>query len=161
MKNFLLQAFALKNLHRAGWVRAGLEEPESVADHSWGVALLAVCLCPPHLNREKLLAMALIHDLPEVKVGDITPHDGITKQQKHTMEENAAKDLFSPSLYALWREAVEKKSPESKFLNQLDKLEMGLQAQIYKDKIDVHEFIQSAQKSLTEPGLIKLLLSEE
>ena len=49
----LLEALALKELPRAGWVRERVQQPESVAAHSWGVAWLVLVLCPEHINREQ------------------------------------------------------------------------------------------------------------
>ena len=77
LRDRLSAALALKALPRAGWVRAGVRHPESVAAHSWGVAWLVLVLCPPALDRGRALAIAVAHDLPEVTVGDITPHDGV------------------------------------------------------------------------------------
>ena len=65
----------LKSILRTGWVRAGVKSPESVAAHSWGMSVLAMHLCPPELDRMRVLEMCLVHDLPEVEVGDLTPHD--------------------------------------------------------------------------------------
>ena len=37
--------------------------------------------------RDKTIKIALVHDLAEALVGDITPHDGISKEEKHKLEE--------------------------------------------------------------------------
>ena len=89
MKELLLEALKLKSLPRTGWLRAGIENPESVAAHSWGVAWLCMILCPDDLNKLKVLEMAIIHDLAEVRIGDITPYDGIEVAEKHEMESAA------------------------------------------------------------------------
>ena len=129
----LQEAMALKALPRAGWKRVGVPSPESVAAHSWGVALTAAIRCPAHLDREKVLLMALIHDLAEVRIGDITPHDGIVRQEKKRRETEAARALFGehPALLALWLEADEQTSEEARFVKQCDLTDMGLQAQVY------------------------------
>ena len=62
----------LKGIPRTGWVRAGVDSPESVAAHSWGMSILAMHLCPENLNRMRVIEMCLVHDLPEVEVGDLT-----------------------------------------------------------------------------------------
>ena len=41
----------LKQIPRTGWVRSGIKAPESVAAHSWGMAVLAMELCPPELDK--------------------------------------------------------------------------------------------------------------
>ena len=126
-------ALGLKEVRRSGWVREGHPDAESVADHSWSVSLLAVLLCPPELDREKLLIMAILHDLAEVRVGDITPEDGIRPDEKHAMEDSAMAQLLAdhPELLGIWREAERRESLEARFLKGLDGLEMGLQADRY------------------------------
>lgn len=123
----------LKEVRRAGWERAGHTGGESVADHSWSTAMLALLLAPPELDREKLLVMALLHDLAEVRVGDITPHDGIPPEEKHEMEDAAMAELLADhaELLAVWREAEARQTPEARFLKQIDGLELGLQADRY------------------------------
>lgn len=61
----------LKDVARSGWVLRGIERPESVADHSWGTAYLCLLLAPAGIDRERSVAMALVHDLAEVETGDI------------------------------------------------------------------------------------------
>ena len=57
MREELLTLLQLKDIPRSltGWVRAGVDNPESVAAHSWGMALLALRLCPEHLDLSKVL----------------------------------------------------------------------------------------------------------
>ena len=126
-------ATLLKEVDRAGWKRIGVERPESVAAHSWGVALLALLRCPPELDRGKLLAMAVLHDLAELRVGDLTPHDGVSKADKHARERAAMDELLAdrPDLRAIWDEAEAKETPEARLLDQLDKADMGVQAERY------------------------------
>lgn len=140
----LAEAMRLKALDRAGWKRVGVDRPESVAAHSWGVALAALLRCPPELNREKVLIMALLHDLAEVRIGDITPHDGISRDEKMRREEQAATLLFAdhPELWSVWKEAEDRSSPEAQFVKSMDLLDMGLQAEEYaRSGMDTFEFL--------------------
>ncbi len=89
----LLEAAGLKHVDRAGWRRLGLEHPESVAAHSWGVALLVTLLLPEHLDRGRALTYAALHDLAEARVGDITPADGVPRAEKHRREAAAMRAL--------------------------------------------------------------------
>lgn len=132
-RELLDEALALKELHRAGWKRVGVVEPESVADHSFGVALAALVLAPPHLDRGRLLAMAILHDLAEVHVGDITPHDGVPRAEKKRREAAAAARLFAdhPQLAAIWSEAEAGVTAEARFLKSMDVLDLHLQAERY------------------------------
>lgn len=135
----------LKELTRAGWVRVGVAGPESVADHSFGVALLAALLCPPGLDREKVLLMAILHDLAEVEVGDITPHDGVSHEEKHAREAAAIRALLAgwPELLTLWEECDAKSTPEARFVKRLDRLDLGLTARRYAERgFDVSELLR-------------------
>lgn len=146
-----VEAMGLKEVARAGWLRAGVNAPESVAAHSWGVSFLAVLLCPPGLDREKLLVMAVLHDLAEVRVGDLTPADGVDRVEKHRREAEAMRALLGgrPELLALWEEAEAQLSPEAQFLKRLDRLEMGVQARRYMSHgVDVSEFLEAARAEL-------------
>ena len=81
----------LKDVLRQGWVNAGVQSPESVAAHSWGMAILALKLCPANLNLEHVLKLCLVHDLPEVIVGDLTPQDDVSAKsadERAAMERN-------------------------------------------------------------------------
>ena len=154
----LIEATALKALPRAGWVRQSVPAPESVAAHSHGVALLAAVLCPPHLDRLTLIEIALAHDLPEVRAGDITPHDGIARAEKLRREAEAADVMLAatPHLLDRWRAYAEGTSAEARFAHELDKLDMGLQAIAYRrahPETDVAELLASADRGICEPAL--------
>ncbi|MFN7145717.1 MAG: HD domain-containing protein, partial [Myxococcota bacterium] len=126
-----------------------------VAVHSWGVALLALLRCPPELDRHKLLAMAILHDLAEVRVGDLTPHDGVTKEEKHRREREAMDELLAhrPDLRAIWDEAEAGVSAEARFLKDLDRADMGVQAERYAERgFDTSEFLRSAAAGMSKLG---------
>lgn len=146
----LSAALALKDLPRAGWLRVGIAHPESVAAHSFGVALDALLLCPPGLDRGKVLAMALLHDLAEARVGDITPHDGIAPEEKRRREHAALQELLGdhPELLALAMELEARQTPEAIFIKRMDLLDMALTAQRYADRADTREFLESAEAGM-------------
>ena len=146
--NFLLRAYALKALPRAGWIRSGIANPESVAAHSWGLSLLITLLAPQHLNHLRMHHMALAHDIPEVITGDITPHDGVSKSEKKEREAKAARSFLPPNILRAWQEYEENQTPEAQFVHMLDKLDMALQAQIYAEQANTQEFIDSASSHI-------------
>lgn len=148
-----LEAMRLKEVHRAGWVRLGVTGVESVAAHSWGVAFLAVLLCPAHLDRERVLLLAILHDLAEVEVGDLTPHDGVPRLEKHRRERVAMNRLLAgrPDLLAIWEEGEARESAEARFVKRLDELDLGLQARRYTEAgFDVSELLQAAEGALAD-----------
>jgi len=156
MDEGILEWLHLKNVARAGWVRAGVEAPESVAAHSWGMSLLALHLCPQHLDLSKVLSLCLVHDLPEVRVGDLTPHDDCSTKAQD--ERQAMKDM-APQWLSLFDEYEAGSTPEAVFVKQLDKLDMGLQAKVYQQEqgVDLDEFITSAKQRISESTLSSYL----
>lgn len=164
LRERLLEALELKELPRAGWRRVGIAQPESVASHSWGVAWLVLALCPPEIDRGRALAMAVVHDLPEVRTGDITPHDQVGAAAKQAAERAALQQLVSPlshgeELKQLWLECEQETSPEGRFVKGCDRLDMALQAERYAAApgADTSEFIESAVAALQDPDLLALV----
>ena len=156
----IVEAFALKHTPRAGWLRVGVPQPESVAAHSWGVAWLVLALCPPELDLGRALAIAVLHDAAEARVGDITPHDNVPKAEKHRLEREAMQALLAPlpraaSLEALWMEYETQSTPEGRWVKACDKLDMALQAQIYAEDpgADTSELVAAALEKLSDPVL--------
>lgn len=160
----------LKTTARAGWALRGVASPESVADHSWRVALLALVLAPrmePPLDRDRCVALALAHDLAEAEVGDITPYDGVSEYEKRRREDEAMRRLSAlagdDSLAALWREYDAAATPEARFVKELDKLETALQAAEYAhagaaSAAGLREFAEAADRRLSSP-LTRALLA--
>jgi len=143
----------LKHVLRTGWVRAGVNAPESVAAHSWGMALLAMHLCPEGLDRMRVIEMCLIHDLPEVEIGDLTPEDD---QSTKTSDERAAMLELAPQWIGLLDEYEAGNTPEAQFVKHLDKLDMALMARLYEENqgLDLGEFIASAREVIGETDLV-------
>lgn len=126
----------LKELQRTGWINKGIENAETVAAHSHGVALLALLFVPQHLNKEKCLKLALIHDIQEALVGDITPFDGVSEEEKVQREKAAVKEISQKLHFAeledLFAEYEENKTKEARFIKDMDRLDAVLEA-IYYD----------------------------
>jgi|SRR3989344_848612 len=84
--NFFTEIGKLKKMPRRGWVIRNVKNPESIAEHTFRVTIMAWFLGDKknsNFNIEKIIKMALIHDLCEVYAGDITPYDSIlTKDNK-------------------------------------------------------------------------------
>ena len=145
-KEALIEALGLKEVVRAGWVRAGVQNPESVAAHSWGMAMLATQMCPEELDLKRVLELCILHDIAEVKVGDITPHDNVSVEEKHRLESEAI-DSMGINAKEIFAEYEAQKTPESQFVRYLDKLDMALQAEIYEaQNLDLNEFKKAAQE---------------
>jgi putative hydrolase of HD superfamily len=159
----------LKQLYRQGWLQHGvpLQNCESVAEHSFCVTLLALFLMEsyfPELDKWKVICMALLHDLGEIYIGDLTPLDNVEKSEKYGLEHESVEKVLSKlpgdSTYlALWQEYESGLSPEARFVRQIDCLEMGLQASVYEQQnlVDPQRFFASAEKVLCDSRLIRIL----
>ncbi len=156
MRDELKEILGLKNVLRAGWVRAGIKSPESVAAHSWGMSMLALKLAPKELDLARVLSLCIVHDIPEVRVGDLTPHDDTSTKAEDEL--NAMTEM-APEWVGLFEEYERGKTPEAKFVKQLDKLDMALQAEIYQSEFDIplNEFIESARLRIGDEVLKNLL----
>jgi len=159
----------LKQLYRQGWLRRGIppERCESVAEHSFAVALLALFLVDavaPDLDRGRVTQMALLHDLGEVYAGDLTPGDDVSDADKRASEERSVARVLSKlpggaDCLALWHEYEHGSTPEARFVRQVDRLEMALQAGVYEHQEGrpLPDFWESAQAALSNPALRALL----
>ncbi len=77
----------LKLLPRQGWLRYGIQQVESVADHMYRMGVMSMCIADATIDRNKLLKICIVHDLAEAVVGDITPYDGVSEMDKRQREE--------------------------------------------------------------------------
>jgi len=144
----------LKHLKRTGWVRFGVPEPETVASHMYRMAVLSMTLVNSYdnIDVDKCVRMALVHDISEAIVGDITPHCGISKERKSQLEEEALTKIVSylpdsmgVSWFNLWKEYESGNTLEARMVKQMDKLDMIAQALSYEEKyhIDLSEFFNA------------------
>jgi len=159
----------LKDIPRTGWMVRGVEDPESVADHSYRVALL--CLVHAQgadLDPHHCVSLALVHDLHESVSGDIIPVEGIEggmgPEEKYRREMDAGSSMWGECglegsrLEALWKEHMDQRSPESRFVHDMDRIEMALTALEYRKgnrspRDDLQEFLDAAWEELkTSPG---------
>ena len=159
----------LKQLYRQGWLSRGIptEQCESVAEHTFGVVVLAMILADsyfPELNFTTVVRMALIHDFGEVYAGDIIPSNHIAPTEKHKLEKDSITQILEKlpngsEYIALWEEFEYCNSPEAQFVRQIDKLEMALQASVYENQKfeNFKEFFNSAGTEISSPELHSIL----
>ena len=165
-------AARLKSEPRRGWLKKlRLQRPESVADHSFALSLL--CLFEGErrgYNVERLLKLALLHDLEEAITGDLTPEDkqskgeNIVKAQKISAREELLSYFPKENqrdYRELWSELENQKSREAQLVHELDKMETALQANEYArggiEATKLKEFYESSRASIRDPKLKQLL----
>lgn len=155
---------------------------ESVADHMYRMSIMALTLPLSNhedskdLNRDKLVKLTIVHDVAEAIVGDlIVGRDGLTKEKKHQLEQEAISKMKSmlvngnseetaENFHDLWREYENQSSPEAKLAKDLDRYDMILQALDYemKDRVPrkLQQFFDSTEgcfKFACVQNLVKVL----
>jgi len=164
--SFLLTTIKSKHIVRTGWKMMGIPNPESVAEHSFQLCVIAMAFADQlGVDREKLMKMAIIHDLGEIFTGDLVWARGNIidiekRRKKETTEAEGIEDIFmglgtSKEYQAIFKEMTERKSSEAEIFWQLDKLEMAIQALYYEQKTGkcLEEFFTNTDLHLTLPFL--------
>lgn len=145
----------LASLPRTGWLLRGVVDPESIAEHSFGVCVVATVLIDDLRSRgmtvdgERVLRMAILHDAAEVFTGDI-PMPAKTDKLDAALEEAEGALLarvLPPSELALWAEAEAGATLEARIVKAADKVQMLVKALTYgrqrRGRLD--EFWQNAK----------------
>jgi len=167
---FFREVRKIKDIERSGWIERGVEKPESVGDHSFMTALLTLFLSEKRsdIDTAKAVKMALIHDIAESRTGDLMLWTGeVTKEEKHRREQKSLEGMLAnvdPDMarkYAdLWQEFEDQQTPEARFVRQIDKIDMILEAVEYhksgRSEKSMVPFFDSVSL-ITDPELVTLL----
>ncbi len=143
--DFYLLATKLKYKIRSGWDEkhwnVNCNRVESIAEHVYGTCILAISLNSEYqldIDMEKVLKMLAIHEIGEVLIGDITPFDKVSPEEKERIEHQAMLNVLGSiankdELFSLLLEFDEHKTKEANFAYLCDKMEADIQAKVYQD----------------------------
>lgn len=168
MLEFMFLLGRLKDIPRTGWTRFPIPRPESVADHSYRVATMAMFFAPRFdADAMKTTQMLLLHDLGESLIGDVVTDGGAVDlpnlDQKLRDEREALSTVLvtinAEGYLDIFEEFTANETPEAQLANQLDKLEMAVQAREYEmaHGVDLSEFYVSAERRIKHPAISQLL----
>ncbi|AQZ09807.1 YBR242W and YGL101W [Zygosaccharomyces parabailii] len=137
----------LKVQRRTGWLDHDINDCESISDHMYRMGIMSMLIKNPMVNRDKCVRIALVHDIAESLVGDITPFDPVTKEEKHRREwetiqflcdefvgksnQIAAKEMMSD-----WLAYENISSLEARYVKDIDKYEMLVQCFEYEKRLN-------------------------
>ncbi|HMV49989.1 MAG TPA: HD family hydrolase [Blastocatellia bacterium] len=171
--DFLDELLRLKAVPRTGWLLRGVRDVESVADHSFGVAWMAMLLADRaraigfEPDVEKVLRMALLHDLTEARTGDLpaTIKRYFDNGALHRADEQIAQEMLTnlgkigEAYLQLWREYEARQTLESRIVKAADKLDLLLQAREYEKggARTLHEFWENSETDFSALGIEELL----
>ena len=144
--NFFIEIGKLKRKKRKGWMLRGIKEPETIASHTFRMAIISWLLGErKRLNINKILKMSLIHDLCEVYAGDATPYDKLLPRDKKQWKQIVSK----------WPR-LSKREKEKSFLEKYTKENQALEKLIVKLPSDIKKEIRNLwadyEKGLTREG---------
>lgn len=127
---FLMEIDKLKSVQRRTKVM-GTQRQENSAEHSWHFAIAALSLAPyarDEVDIQRVIQMALLHDIVEIDAGDVMVYDLAARAAIHDQEVAAAKRLFGilpePQrgvFTALWQEYEAGESADARFALVLDR----------------------------------------
>ncbi|NLT11575.1 MAG: HD domain-containing protein [Clostridiaceae bacterium] len=130
--DFLIEADKMKSILRQTLL-VDKSRRENDAEHSWHIALMAMTLAeyvPFEIDLDRVIRMALVHDLVEIYAGDTFAYDTAGYQSKDERENEAADKLFSllpmeqSSVYrALWEEFDAMQTPDAIYTSAIDRLQ--------------------------------------
>lgn len=158
----------LKNIIRTGWLDWNVkrERLESVAEHVYGVQMLAIAMYSEYkydIDLSKVLVMLAIHELEETIIGDLTCFQ-ISEEEKKDMGHKAVEQVLE-SLYKkdylkdIIYEFDERKTKEAIFAYHCDKLECDLQCKLYDEGNCVD--LNDQDNNQTKDKKVKKLLEED
>lgn len=166
---FYLLATSLKDKIRSGWKVWNIdrERVESVAEHIYGTCILAISIDSEFkldIDIYKVVMMLVLHEIEEVKIGDLTPFDKITKEEKRKIGKQAVEEVLSPlckgiNYIELIEEFEKLETKEAKFAKMCDKLEADIQAKIYSEEKSI-EMCDNKNAYLLQDDRIKGLLEK-
>lgn len=140
--DFLLKTIELKDERRTGWELRNIEDPETVAGHSWGTAFLYMIYgSQEKVDISKCVKMAVVHDIAEAETGDIAHRavdvdQNVSKEQKRELEletlTKITKELDKQEILHLWQEYEERETINAKFVKDMDLIDLCIQALKYE-----------------------------
>ena len=163
--NFMFELGQLKRVKRSGWWLAGIDNPESVAEHSFRAGMVAFAIAKlENANPERSALMALMNDLHEARLNDLhkVGHRYINFK---TAEASAIREQliglpFGDDLLKMFDEFHTDGSKEGIIARDADLLECAVQAKEYLSLgYDVQNWIDNIEK-LLKTDTAKNLLEE-
>ncbi len=137
--DLLLEVQALDRIPRSGYVLRGVADPESVTEHTWHVLLLVWALGAriEGIDVHRAMEIALVHDLAELRIGDLprTSSHYFPAGAKKEAEAAAMADVLAPvaeRALPLYEEYQQGTTPEARLVKACDKLQLMLKVAVYE-----------------------------
>jgi 5'-deoxynucleotidase YfbR-like HD superfamily hydrolase len=155
MVDYLYEVGLLKRLPRAGWLVAGIDHPESIAEHSFRAAIIGYLLASVEgADPARTALLCLFHDTQESRIGDV-PRVGksyvVTAPNPQVTADQVAgfPGEIGQAVRALVDDYEGQESVEARLARDADKLECLIQAREYQaNGHDVQPWVETAAAAL-------------
>lgn len=161
---FAYEMGLLKRLPRTGWLVAGVRDPESVAEHTFRVAIVGMILAYLEgADPAKTALLCLLHDTQETRIGDVPAvgkaYVNTASNQVVTKDQVAGfPTAIGEAITALVGEYEARGTPEARLARDADKLECLLQAREYAaaGNEDVQPWVETSAAALQSESARRL-----
>ena len=159
--NFFIEIGKLKKLPRTGFVWLGIKNPETIAQHTFRVAIMNWILgrkAKPRFNLKKIIEISLIHDLCEVYAGDITPYWGLLPKDKEKRKEALKRWIRIPKKIKEQRDKVKFKKEKGALQKLVRKLEPKLKKEIMSCWLEYERLVSKEGRFVKQGDKVETLL---
>ncbi len=137
--NFVFELGHLKRIHHEGWKLAGVEIPDTVAEHALRAAQIGFILAEMegYANPNEVCTMLVFHDMAETRVGDIhkVANRYVTADEAGAAREQTAPlDQIGADIFALWQQVELKNTTAGVIAKDADLLEQAVTAKEYAER---------------------------
>ena len=162
--NFFFEMGHLSRVKREGWRLLGIEQPESIADHTLRAAQIGWVLA--HMegtaNPHEVAAMLIFHDIGETRIGDIhkLANRYITADEALAVTEQTSRlGPVGPKVVELWNQIEDRSSPAGIIAKDADLVELAVRAREYMSQgyTDASEWFDAAQSRVRTDSAKKLI----
>lgn len=163
----------LKSKVRSGWneehwnIESENERIEMISDHIIGAVGLAFAFGSEfkyEIDINKVLKTLMIHEIGEAIIGDVTPFDNVSPEQKHEIEHMAMKQVLGnlnkcDELYQSLLDFDACINPIDKFSHYCDKLEADLQSKVYQEKGFHHSLDNQSNNIVMKSRIVQTMIT--
>ena len=163
----------LKSKVRSGWdeehwnIESENERVEMISDHITGAVGLAFAFGSEfkyEIDINKVLKTLMIHEIGEAIIGDVTPFDNVSPEQKHKIEHMAMKQVLGnlnkcDELYQSLLDFDACINPIDKFSHYCDKLEADLQSKVYQEKGFHHSLDNQSNNIVMKSRIVQTMIT--
>ena len=166
--NFVFELGQLRRIKHEGWRVIGIENPESVAEHTLRAAQIGFILAKmeKYPYPDRVCTMVVFHDIGEARVGDIHK---IAKRYIQVAEAQATQEQLEPlaklgdEIFDLWNQVENQNTPAGILAKDADMLEQAVMAKEYLEKgyVGAQRWIDNISKALQTESAKELLSTLE